>query len=214
MQFRQLLTTLAVAAIAFAAGWGGYTWWAQGPDPRELTRRLEATVFPADYARIPDITLQTGSGPLSRSDLAGRWTLLYFGFTHCPDVCPTTLRRLSVAMDDLRRAETRRPRVLFVSVDYRRDSPAEASGYAEAFGADFLGATAAEPVLRRLAERMHVTFSLPDEPANAGYSVEHSSAVFLLDPRGRVRALFGAPQSPATLASEYRVIHGALAGTS
>lgn len=214
MVVKKIPTVLIVAVIAFAAGWGGYNWWAQGPGTRELSRQLEATVFPADYARIPDITLQTGSGPLSRPQLAGRWTLLYFGFTHCPDVCPATLQRLAVAMEDLREAEVERPRVLFVSVDYRRDSPADASRYASAFDADFLGATAPEPVLRELSERLNVTFSLPDEPATASYSVEHSSAVFLLDPSGRVRALFGAPRSPATLASEYRTIHEALAAGS
>lgn len=204
------LATVVVAAIGTAGGWALYTWWSAPPSASALNERLEATVLPADYARIPDITLKTASGDFSRSDLGKRWTFLFFGFTNCPDICPTTLQRLTVALDDIREDSGTAPRVLFVSVDYPRDTPRSVSQYVEAFDPGFVGATAEEPVLRELAASVNATFSLPNEPRSETYSVQHSSAVFLLDPEGRVRALFGAPQNPETMAQEFLQLREAL----
>lgn len=206
--------TVVAAVIGTAGGWGLYAWWNEPLSARELNQRLEATVLPVDYARIPDVTLKTASGDLSRSDLDERWTFLFFGFTNCPDVCPTTLQRLSIALDEIRKKPGIAPRVLFVSVDYPRDTPQSASKYAEAFGPGFVGATAEGSVLRDLAGAVNATFSLPDEPRPKNYSVQHSSAVFLLDPEARVRALFGSPQNPKTVAQEFLRLHEAFARPS
>jgi protein SCO1/2 len=209
------ITAAAIGAIiGIAGGWGLYAWWSEPPTADELNQRVEATVLPVDYARIPDVTLKTASGDFSRADLGERWTFLFFGFTHCPDVCPTTLQRLSIGVDEIRAKSETDPSVLFVSVDYRRDTPRSASSYANAFGPGFIGATAGEPVLRRLAKSVNVTFSLPDEPDSTDYSVQHSSAVFLLDSLGRVRALFGAPQDPEAVARDFLLLREALAQTS
>lgn len=211
MSAKTIAVALVVLAAGIAGGWGFYTWSNQAPSARELNRQLGATVLPADYARIPDVRLKTASGALSRADLREKWTFLFFGFTNCPDVCPTTLQRMSAVIDEIRKTPDSNPRVLFVSVDYLRDTPQSAGKYANAFGPAFVGATAKEPVLRRLTSAVNATFSLPDKPTSENYSVQHSSAVFLLDPQGRVRALFGSPQEPKTVAREYLRIRDAFA---
>ena len=188
MTVKKTLTALVVAAAAFAAGWGGYAWWTrQGAGPRELSRELEATVFPLDYARIPPITLQTGSGPLSRADLAGRWTLLYLGFTHCPDVCPMTLSRLSAVMDELKPRERRQLRILFVSVDPGRDSPARLRDYTDAFGPRVIGATADKATLKDLTSRYFMTFSYGETDEDGNYDVRHNGSVLAFDRQGKAR---------------------------
>lgn len=134
MNVKAITAATVVAAEGIAGGWGLYAWWSQPASAQELTRQLDATVLPADYARIPDVPLKTASGDFSRADLGERWTFLFFGFTNCPDVCPATLQRLSIALDEIRKSSELDPRVLFVSVDYRRDTPQSASEYADAFG--------------------------------------------------------------------------------
>lgn len=203
MNVKGITAATVVAVAGIAGGWGLYAWWSQPASAQELTRQLDATVLPADYARIPDVPLKTASGDFSRAELGERWTFLFFGFTNCPDVCPTTLQRLSIALDEIRKSSDLNPRVLFVSVDYRRDTADSASQYADAFGPGFVGATADEPVLRSLTDTVNATFSVPDKPKSDNYSVQHSSAVFLLDPRGRVRAMFGSPQEPQKVAQDF-----------
>ena len=203
------ITVVVVLVIAAAAGWLVYPGGAGTPSARELDQRLEATVLPAGIARFPRIRLASEGGGFSRADFAGSWTLLFMGYTSCPDVCPTTLAGLSVAVDQMRKAGVQPPRVLFVSVDYRRDEPAEVAKYAGGFDKEFLGATAEESVLRRLADSLNVTFTVPEE-LTSGDLVEHSSALFLLDPKGRVRAIFGSPQDPTTIAREVPIIRDAL----
>lgn len=214
MKIKAITAGALGAVIGIAGGWGLYAWRSEPPTADELNQRTEATVLPVGYARIPDVTLKTASGDFSRADLGERWTFLFFGFTHCPDVCPTTLQKLSIALDEIRKKSEVNPRVLFVSVDFPRDTPQSANRYAGAFGSAFVGATAAEPVLRQVAEAVNATFSLPDEPLPESYSVQHSSAVFLLDTDGRVRALFGSPQDPEAVARDFLLLREALAQPS
>jgi len=210
MNWKSVLLAVVVVTAGTATGWGLYGWWRTPASPRELTQQLDATVFPADYARLPEVQLQTADGAFTRDDLAGRWTLLFMGYTHCPDICPTTLQRLALALDAMRGENAPTPRVLFVSVDYPRDTPQGVSKYAAAFGNDFTGATADEATLRRIADTLHVSFSIPDDRDDGNYAVQHSGAVFLLDPAGRVRALLGSPKDPATIAEEVTRIRKAL----
>jgi len=203
-----LAVVAIVALAAFAGGWALYAWWETPPTPRELTQQLNATVFPADYGRVADFALDTADRPVTRSDLAGQWSFLFFGFTNCADICPTTLQRLSAATERIGDTRTPVPRVLFVAVDYRRDTPQSASRYARRFNPTFVGATGEQAALRRLADSVNAPFKVPEAPESADYMVEHSAAIFLLDPAGRIRALFSSSRtlSPQTIATEYRRI--------
>lgn len=147
--------------------------------------------------------------------LAGRWTVLFFGFTHCPDVCPTTLARLAGVQRRLPEAVRERVRFMLVSVDPMRDTPARLAEYVSAFGQDFVGATAPlgdlAPLLRELGVSYAYTAQPTDEhaghDAHAGhadhgtpaYTVTHSETLYVLDPQARLYAVFTDPKDDYAL---------------
>ncbi len=149
------------------------------------TRELDGAAFP----RL-DFTL-TGERQSTITEAAFRdhVTLLFFGYTYCPDVCPTTLATLSAAIDRLPAAQRDRVRVLFVSVDPGRDDPARLNEYTDAFGPGFVGATADVARLRRLAGRYGSSFGYGEPDESGNYPVSHGSSVLAFDGRGRARLL-------------------------
>ncbi|MEX1082349.1 MAG: SCO family protein [Halofilum sp. (in: g-proteobacteria)] len=202
-----LLASMVFIAAAGVGLWAGIHWLAPTPEERraELQRTVDATVLPRDYARLPNTAVHTAQGEPMREALGGGWSVLFLGFTHCPDVCPLTLQTLAATMDKWS-SEEPRPKVAFVSVDPRRDTPADAGAYAARFDPEFLGASGEMAALRTLADRLRVDFEVPDAAADEQYGVEHPSQIFLLDPQGRLRAVFSPPFGPDTLARDLRTL--------
>lgn len=156
---------------------------------------------------LPDFELIGQSAQsVSRQDLAGQWTLVFMGFTNCGHVCPTTLFTLSEAVRQL----SAPPQILFVSVDPGRDSPAVINTYVRGFGAAVAGATGTDAQLRRFAGSLGASFRVGQ--ADDRYVVNHSSAVFLLDPATQLHAVFGAPHDAAVIAGDLARIMNAQTG--
>lgn len=118
-----------------------------------------------------------------------RLTLLYFGYTNCPDVCPTTLAHLSAAIDNLDKTVQDDINVLFVSVDPKRDTPEHLKKYTAYFGPQFIGLTGTQEQLTKITKARNVTYSYGDPDEKGFYTVSHSSAVFVFDDQGNVRLL-------------------------
>lgn len=127
---------------------------------------------------------------LTADELRGDHVLLFFGFTSCADVCPTTLKRLATLTDRLPEPQRRRTRVLFVSVDPARDDPERLAAYVQHFGEAFMAATGTQNQLREMARRYRTTFSYGEPDANGYYDVSHSSGVYVFDDKGEARLLF------------------------
>jgi protein SCO1 len=121
-------------------------------------------------------------------DYRGRVVLLYFGYTHCPDVCPTTLAKLARAVREMGKAGED-VRVLFVSVDPARDTTDVLAQYAQAFGPAMVGLRGDPDQLDRLTRRYRVSYRLGKPDASGDYDVTHSSGVFAFDRQGRARLL-------------------------
>lgn len=141
---------------------------------------------------MPDLafTLTGEDGAaVTAEDFRGKVNLLYFGYTSCPDVCPITLSRLRGVLASLDSSTRERVRVLFVSVDPRRDDPARLRQYTDAFGPSFIGLTGTPEQLDRLTKRYRTTYGYGAPDPEGGYEVSHSSAVFAFDPQGRARLL-------------------------
>lgn len=140
--------------------------------------------------------------PFTLERLKGRWTLLFFGYTHCPDVCPVTLSVLKNALALMAGAGTgtEPPQVVFVSVDPARDTLDHLAAYVGHFNPEFLGVTGTEPDLKALVRQLGVLYILGEPDAGGEYLVDHTAAVFLVDPRGHLVALFQAPHDAATIA--------------
>ena len=154
------------------------------------------------------LTDQHGA-PVTAESLAGRWTVLFFGFTHCPDVCPTTLARLAGVQRRLPEAVRPRVRFMLVSVDPMRDTPERLAEYVGQFGQDFVGATAPLGELAPLLRELGVSYAYPaqehgEHAGHAGhgapaYTVTHSETLYVLDPKARLHAVFTDPKDDYAL---------------
>lgn len=138
----------------------------------------------------PALTLTAADGvPFDLAAERGRVVLLFFGYTHCPDICPTTLAdwaRVRAALGDA----ASRVRFVFVSVDPDRDTPAVAEAYARRFDPSFIGLSADHATIGRLRDGLNLVAQSDVADSSGGYGVAHSSQVFLVDPEGRLRLLY------------------------
>ena len=130
--------------------------------------------------------------PFTQTALIGHWTLVFFGFTHCPDICPTTMAELAELKAQLADTEARDARVAMVSVDPARDTPERMAEYVSYFHPDFLGVTGEFADILSFAQRLNVPFRKVSEPEGA-YQMEHSANVMLINPRGDYHGFFRAP---------------------
>jgi protein SCO1/2 len=139
----------------------------------------------ADYAR--DFAL-TDAGGMRRTlaDYRGKVVVLFFGYTHCPDVCPTTLSQLAQARR-LLGADADRVQVLFATLDPQRDTPALLARYVQAFDPSFVGQTGSAEQIAGAAREFKVFFQKVDGPTADSYTLDHASGSFVFDPQGHVR---------------------------
>jgi protein SCO1/2 len=125
------------------------------------------------------------------ADYRGRFVLLYFGYTNCPDVCPTTLTEMADALARLG-GKAARITPLFVTIDPARDKPAVLAAYLHAFGPGFVGLTGSDAEIARLAREYRVYYAKRPVPGG-GYGMDHSGEVYLLGPDGRLIAFYDPP---------------------
>jgi protein SCO1/2 len=138
--------------------------------------------------------------------LRHRWTLLFFGFTNCPDVCPATLgvlAQIETSLQDL--PSENRPQIVLVSVDPERDTPQQLASYVKFFSASFTGVTGSKQAIEDLTNAMHVPVAI-SKSAEGAYTVDHSASIFLIDPNASLRALFSTPHEPQKITADYRMI--------
>lgn len=210
-------TTVYILLVAVAAALG--LWAAQkffAPQPSPAWPETTAVRLFDPPRELPAFNLrQSDATQLVPGELRGHWTLVSLGFTHCPDVCPTTLSQLAQAQKQWETLpEAIRPRVLFVSVDPDRDTPAHTGEYAHAFHRDTIAATADIPALEGFARSLSMVFAkVPPEdggPADQ-YSVDHSAAIAILDPQGRMSGLVQPPLDPKAIAADMAALTAATA---
>jgi len=137
------------------------------------------------------------------ADFRGKAVMLFFGYTHCPDVCPTTLADLAQVVN-LLGADASKVQVLFITVDPERDKPEMLAKYVSAFNPSFLGLTGDAQATAQAANTFNVIYQ--KQPASSGYSVDHSVGTFLIDPKGRVRLLAPLAQRADWLADDIRLL--------
>ncbi|WP_111496535.1 SCO family protein [Marinobacter bohaiensis] len=126
---------------------------------------------------------------VTEQDYAGKPALVFFGYTHCPDVCPTTLARLMQITRQLDASDREAFRVLFVSVDPKRDTPQTLTTYTNAFGPQFIGLTGDKEQLDDVTNRFRVSYSYGEPDADGNYDVSHAAAVIAFDARGNAQFL-------------------------
>jgi protein SCO1/2 len=197
--------SFAVMLIAVLLGLGAALLWRHSSAPLELTTGS----YLSPRRAVPDFSLIDQRGqPFGPSNLRGRWSLLFFGYTNCPDFCPTTLTTLAALEKRLRESGAAvRPQVVFVSVDARRDTPAQLAKYVPYFDPDFTGVTAAnQPAIEAFARRFGVAVALSTPRADGSYTVDHSAEIFVIDPAGKLAAILTGPFTPEALRADLQRI--------
>lgn len=160
-------------------------------------------VFPQPLV-LGDIELISQTGEtVSIQDLAGHYSVVFFGFTHCPDICPTTLLDMQKINKKLQEAEKPAPNFVFISVDPERDTPTVLKNYIDYFNPDFKAYTADPENLKKLASRLGVAYQVEDhEPGDRTYQVDHTAAWFVLDDQAQRVGIFTTPHEVETITAD------------
>lgn len=196
--WRTWVAALAVAALAFIGGL------ALSHYQSGRSVGVDGLLWP-DPPRIDDVDLLTTDGrPFTADALRGRWSLLFFGFTHCPDVCPLTLDVLARAHRALKSNAHygARGQVVFVSVDPERDTPAVLADYVRHFDPEFVAVTAPVAALGAFTRRLGVLFAKVEQ-GGGDYSVDHSAGIFFIDPELRLVSVLTPPHDLAAVLERY-----------
>jgi protein SCO1/2 len=163
------------------------------PDPKPLT----AFALTDHENRVFDL-----------ASLKGKWSFLFFGFTHCPDICPTTLAVLARARDNIAKNTVGADDIqfVFISVDPNRDTAGKLRQYVDYFDTTFLGVTGDNAQIGNLAGQLGAAYQVAIKPGMENYPVYHSAAVFLVDPRARYHAMFTPPLEAETVSRRFKVL--------
>ena len=201
-------TTLLILLVALATGAGLLTAeYVYNRDPQADGRQLQTVHLLSKPRELPVFALQQSDRtPLVPGELRGHWTVVFLGYTFCPDVCPTTLAQLAQAQKQWAALpESTRPRVLFVSVDPERDTVERLGEYAHGFHRDTLAATADVPSLEAFARSLSLVFAKAPPPEGAPadqYTMDHSGTLAVLDPQGRMAGIVQPPLDPKAIAAD------------
>lgn len=196
---------LVIATIALALGFSASLFVFEAKPVK-----LEAGLWFGDQAKaLPEFELiDHNNKTLGKPQIADKWSIMFFGYTHCPDVCPTSLQAMSDMLNAIDDASVRRQvQVIFVSVDPERDTAEILKTYVQYFHPDFIGATAALPDLDILTSAIGIAHSRDKSQENQpAYDVSHSSSIILLNPRAEFAGLFSTPHNSLAMASDLRKI--------
>jgi protein SCO1/2 len=153
-----------------------------------------------------DFTLQSADGPVSVSDFRGKAVALFFGYTSCPDVCPTTLLRLSRAVDQLDAADRDRVQVVFISIDPERDTPQRTSRYAQAVNPSFVGLSGTPQQIADVAAKYGIFYQKAEGSEATGYLMDHSATITVLNPAGKVELMWSPTVTADQMTSDLEAI--------
>jgi len=206
LRFGIMMTTVALATIVAGL-------WLAASDRENDSRAMllpdrVMTLFPDPKPLTPFALTDQQNRVFDLSRLKGKWSFLFFGYTHCPDICPTTLAVLARARDNIAKttAGTEDVQFVFISVDPNRDSANKLRQYVDYFDTAFLGVTGDNAEIGNLAGQLGAAYQVEITPGLENYPVYHSTAVFLVDPRAQYHAMFTAPLDAETISRRFAVL--------
>jgi len=210
MNVKKILPWVLIVIIPLSLGILFSQYMHQGKDTLE---GVAATVLP-EARTLPEFLLEDHRGKaFTNESLRGQWSFIFFGYTHCPDICPTTLASLN-QVDKLLKNEKGivLPKTIFISVDPERDSTEQLAEYVPYFNPEFIGARGSPQQLQALTAPLGIAFGQEGNEKGGvesdDYEVFHSSRILLIDPKARLKALFSSPQDVNQIVSDYIKIIG------
>ena len=171
-----------------------------------LVDRVSSLVLPPRPVRKLEL-IDSNERSFTALNLIDRWTFIVFGFTYCPDVCPSTLAVLTEFRETLTRefADAKDVNIILVTVDPERDTPAILKQYVQHFDPRFLGLSGTDANIRNLANQLGASYEISNRDAPDGYTVSHSASLYLIDPQARHYATYVAPLEAALIAQRLNV---------
>ncbi len=203
--------TLPYGTIAIFALWIvvlGLAYVILMPSQKTVPPELNAVLRPEPRLIKPFALVDQNNGSFTQQALRGKWSFVFFGYTYCPDICPTTLATLTAVLNEVHPdpAAPSDLQVIFVSLDPQRDSPEVIANYMEYFGGGFLGVTGTEKEINGLVGQFGAGYIMEPAVIPGEYLISHTSSVFLVDPQMRLLAGFSPPHDPATIADQFQQI--------
>jgi protein SCO1/2 len=195
------LLVAAVVAGLVVLGIGAFLVLALRDNPQGAARTALASAIGGPFQLVD----QNGK-TITDAALKGKWSLIYFGYTHCPDACPTALNDIAIALADLG-AKRDAVRPVFITVDPERDTPEALKSYVTAFDAPILALTGTPEQVAKAAKGYRVYYAKHPE-AGGDYSMDHSSVIYVMDPEGRFTASFTHENSPEQIADRLKKLLG------
>ncbi|ASJ75243.1 SCO family protein [Granulosicoccus antarcticus] len=223
-QSGKALPFLLIGAVALAAGIfvfsqtqsDGDTGNAVSSGDSEQLVALQETLktslaLPLDFRTVPEFELQDVNGePITQAALEDKWSLMFFGFTHCPDVCPITLQLMKTVVSQLEEQGKEAPQIVFVSVDPVRDTSEVMKEYIAYFDESFIGITGDLNKVHEMTSSLGIVASFTvDKDDSAEYTVDHTASLLLIDPQRRLRAKVSPPLDVQNIISDYLAITSA-----
>ena len=194
---KQRISNIILILLAFIIGIGMAWGWQQWQQTDQGVQRSMA-------AYGGDFELDAAWGKAGLADYRGKLVLLYFGFTSCPDVCPTSLGTMKKAVGDLTEQEQQQIRGLFVTIDPERDTAERVEQYAQFFHPNFHGLSGSPEAIAHVARQYGVIYRKVESESSMGYSMDHSSWVYLLDKKGELKTRFQHGVTPAEMTDKIR----------
>ena len=174
-----------------------------------LQENLQTSLaLPKNFKTVPDFQLlDVNAEPITEQMFEDQWSLVFFGFTHCPDVCPITLQTMKQVVADLQEQQQTIPQIVFVSIDPARDTPEVMKNYIGYFDEDFAGVTGDVKAIHDLSSSLGIVASFTaNETDPDNYGVDHTASLLLIDPQRRVRAKITPPHVADKIVSDYLAI--------
>lgn len=206
----QNLKTIIIALLVLSIPLGLGVYFANKSDPAASPELINASYLLNQQVAIADFNLiDHNKQAFTPAQIEGEWTFWFFGFTHCPDICPFTLTTLSAVMQTLKQEHgIDNVRTVFVSVDPLRDTPERMKNYLEAFGSEVIGVSSAGPELANFIKNMGIVAKLPETiDADENYDVQHSSSIYLIAPNNAIAALLGTPHLVDDIVYNFQQVH-------
>lgn len=212
MNRKQLSATLFVMVLFTILGMGvGY--YVSVHSVRDNNPGIQGLLWP-DPKQLQSFTTVDGNGKgFGLDQLLGKWSFLFFGYTHCPDVCPVTLGMFNQIFKQLdETGKTGPEQMIFVSVDPARDTPQRLKEYVNYFNSNIIGLGGTDAQVKSLTSQLGIVY-IPGEKLPSGeYYVQHSASIFLVDPEGRLVSIFSPPFDAGNIVAHYRQIRDFIEG--
>ena len=172
------------------------------------------TLLPGQEALVPFTLIDKNNHPFTNEQLKGRWSYLFFGYTHCPDICPISLQMMTQTLHILEKSAAKGAfQAVFISVDPQRDSPENLKTYVEYFDPGIIGVTGEKTELDRLTRQLGIFYMRAEDAQDPQqYQVDHSAQILVINPEGEFAAVLSPPHKPDIMAEDLQRLRQAYKG--